>query len=205
MKGEARDYSSLPCFAEYASPFGWLKLWRVCVWYLSWSCWTEIVCNAEQSTLAGCHESLGFHSGLVCGLFFLEQAWYGCFVPGTLCQIMQSEGKEDEDVCVCSPCKHLHSWPFSALFSRLSVCLFSSAMDFVSQKRGEMTMLYDLFFAFLQTGRYREARKIIEVKHVQRNNFNKNFFSCHTHCSYSTVFIWQFELLYKLRFLHTNT
>lgn len=37
-------------------------------------------------------------------------------------------------------------------------------MDFVSQKRGEMTMLYDLFFAFLQTGRYREARKIIEVK-----------------------------------------
>lgn len=25
-------------------------------------------------------------------------------------------------------------------------------------------MLYDLFFAFLQTGRYREARKIIEVK-----------------------------------------
>lgn len=41
---------------------------------------------------------------------------------------------------------------------------FSSAMDFVSQKRGEMTMLYDLFFAFLQTGRYREARKIIEVK-----------------------------------------
>lgn len=45
----------------------------------------------------------------------------------------------------------------------LSPCLFSSAMDFVSQKRGEMTMLYDLFFAFLQTGRYREARKIIEV------------------------------------------
>lgn len=37
-------------------------------------------------------------------------------------------------------------------------------MDFVSQKRGEMTMLYDLFFAFLQTGRYREARKIVEVK-----------------------------------------
>lgn len=26
-----------------------------------------------------------------------------------------------------------------------------------------MTMMYDLFFAFLQTGRYREARKIIEV------------------------------------------
>lgn len=25
-------------------------------------------------------------------------------------------------------------------------------------------MLYDLLFAFLQTGRYREARKIVEVK-----------------------------------------
>lgn len=25
-------------------------------------------------------------------------------------------------------------------------------------------MLYDLFFAFLQTGRYREARKIVEVQ-----------------------------------------
>uniref|UniRef100_A0A672JS70 Pentacotripeptide-repeat region of PRORP domain-containing protein n=1 Tax=Salarias fasciatus TaxID=181472 RepID=A0A672JS70_SALFA len=37
------------------------------------------------------------------------------------------------------------------------------AMDFVSQERGEMTMLYDLFFAFLQTGRNREARKIIET------------------------------------------
>lgn len=31
-----------------------------CVWYLSWSCWTAIACNAEQSTLAG----LDFHPGL---------------------------------------------------------------------------------------------------------------------------------------------
>ncbi|XP_076142364.1 leucine-rich PPR motif-containing protein, mitochondrial [Alosa pseudoharengus] len=37
------------------------------------------------------------------------------------------------------------------------------AMDFISQERGEMTMLYDLFFAFMQTARYREARKIIET------------------------------------------
>ncbi|TSK42158.1 Leucine-rich PPR motif-containing protein, mitochondrial [Bagarius yarrelli] len=37
------------------------------------------------------------------------------------------------------------------------------AMDFVSQEHGEMMMLYDLYFAFLQTGRYREARKILEV------------------------------------------
>ncbi|XP_071370521.1 leucine-rich PPR motif-containing protein, mitochondrial-like [Centroberyx affinis] len=41
--------------------------------------------------------------------------------------------------------------------------LLQRAMDFVSQERGEMTMLYDLFFAFMQTGRYREARKIIET------------------------------------------
>uniref|UniRef100_H3CPU5 Uncharacterized protein n=1 Tax=Tetraodon nigroviridis TaxID=99883 RepID=H3CPU5_TETNG len=41
--------------------------------------------------------------------------------------------------------------------------LLQKAMDFVSQTRGEMTMLYDLFFAFLQTGRYREARKIVET------------------------------------------
>uniref|UniRef100_A0A7N6A9U3 PROP1-like PPR domain-containing protein n=1 Tax=Anabas testudineus TaxID=64144 RepID=A0A7N6A9U3_ANATE len=41
--------------------------------------------------------------------------------------------------------------------------LLQKAIDFVSQERGEMTMLYDLFFAFLQTGRYREARKIIET------------------------------------------
>nr|XP_057914042.1 leucine-rich PPR motif-containing protein, mitochondrial isoform X2 [Doryrhamphus excisus] len=41
--------------------------------------------------------------------------------------------------------------------------LLQKAMDVVSQERGEMTMLYYLLFAFLQTGRYREARKIIET------------------------------------------
>ncbi|KAG7228533.1 hypothetical protein INR49_007707 [Caranx melampygus] len=41
--------------------------------------------------------------------------------------------------------------------------LLQKAMDFMSQERGEMNMLYDLCFAFLQTGRYREARKIIET------------------------------------------
>lgn len=52
-------------------------------------------------------------------------------------------------------------------------------MDFVSQKRGEMTMLYDLFFAFLQTGRYREARKIIEVKTRKHElSFSPLMFSC---------------------------
>lgn len=62
----------------------------------------------------------------------------------------------------------LHTFIFMTFLCSVSppVCLTPSsspAMDFVSQERGEMTMLYDLFFAFLQSGRYREARKIIEV------------------------------------------
>lgn len=50
-----------------------------------------------------------------------------------------------------------------ALVQQGDTDLLQKAMDFVSQERGEMNMLYDLFFAFLQTGRYREARKIIET------------------------------------------
>ncbi|KAM5292635.1 leucine-rich PPR motif-containing protein, mitochondrial [Ctenodactylus gundi] len=41
--------------------------------------------------------------------------------------------------------------------------LIQKAMDFVSQEQGEMMMLYDIFFAFLQTGNYKEAKKIIET------------------------------------------
>lgn len=69
---------------------------------------------------------------------------------------------------------------------------FFSAMDFVSQKRGEMTMLYDLFFAFLQTGRYREARKIIEVKtRKQELSFSPLMFSV----MYTNVIYFLFFLL----------
>ncbi|XP_024152765.1 leucine-rich PPR motif-containing protein, mitochondrial [Oryzias melastigma] len=50
-----------------------------------------------------------------------------------------------------------------ALVEKGDTDLLQKAMDFISQERGEMTMLYDLFFGFLQTGRYREARKIIET------------------------------------------
>ncbi|XP_034537185.1 LOW QUALITY PROTEIN: leucine-rich PPR motif-containing protein, mitochondrial [Notolabrus celidotus] len=49
------------------------------------------------------------------------------------------------------------------LVEKGDTALLQKAMDFVSQERGEMAMLYDLFFAFLQTGRFREARKIIET------------------------------------------
>ncbi|XP_041645384.1 leucine-rich PPR motif-containing protein, mitochondrial [Cheilinus undulatus] len=53
------------------------------------------------------------------------------------------------------------------LVEKGDTALLQKAMDFVSQARGEMTMLYDLFFAFLQTGRYREARKIIETPGIR--------------------------------------
>lgn len=45
--------------------------------------------------------------------------------------------------------------------------LIQKAMDFVSQEQGEMSMLYDLFFAFLQTGNYKEAKKIIETPGIR--------------------------------------
>nr|XP_005296166.1 leucine-rich PPR motif-containing protein, mitochondrial [Chrysemys picta bellii] len=41
--------------------------------------------------------------------------------------------------------------------------LLQKAMDFLNQDRGEMAMLYDIFFAFLSTGKYKEAKKIIET------------------------------------------
>ncbi|XP_041866197.1 leucine-rich PPR motif-containing protein, mitochondrial [Melanotaenia boesemani] len=50
-----------------------------------------------------------------------------------------------------------------ALVEKGDTDLLQKAMDFVSQEQGEMIMLYDLFFAFLHTGRYREAKKIIET------------------------------------------
>lgn len=82
-------------------------------------------------------------------------------MSGTLCQIMESEGNDE----VCGGFVYLTGVFIHdlSLLPFLACLSFSSAMDFVSQERGEMTMLYDLLFGFLQTGRYREARKIIEV------------------------------------------
>ena len=51
---------------------------------------------------------------------------------------------------------------FFFFFPSLSLFLWA-ALDFVSPERGPLTLLYPLFFAFMQTGRYREARKIIAV------------------------------------------
>uniref|UniRef100_A0A3Q0RVT7 PROP1-like PPR domain-containing protein n=1 Tax=Amphilophus citrinellus TaxID=61819 RepID=A0A3Q0RVT7_AMPCI len=64
-----------------------------------------------------------------------------------------------------------------ALVEKGETELLQKAMDFVSQERGEMTMLYYLFFAFLQTGRYREARKIIE-KNVNAEKSSLKYILC---------------------------
>ncbi|XP_048060556.1 leucine-rich PPR motif-containing protein, mitochondrial [Megalobrama amblycephala] len=50
-----------------------------------------------------------------------------------------------------------------SLVEKGDAVLLQKVMEFLSQERGEMMMLYDLYFAFLQTGRYKEARKIIET------------------------------------------
>ncbi|KAM4867189.1 leucine-rich PPR motif-containing protein, mitochondrial [Thomomys bottae] len=55
--------------------------------------------------------------------------------------------------------------------------LIQKAMDFVSQEQGEMTMLYDLFFAFLQTGNYKEAKKIIETPGIRARPARLQWFS----------------------------
>uniref|UniRef100_A0A2K6BUL4 Leucine-rich PPR motif-containing protein, mitochondrial n=1 Tax=Macaca nemestrina TaxID=9545 RepID=A0A2K6BUL4_MACNE len=54
--------------------------------------------------------------------------------------------------------------------------LIQKAMDFVSQEQGEMVMLYDLFFAFLQTGNYKEAKKIIETPGIRARSTRLQWF-----------------------------
>ncbi|NWW77262.1 LPPRC protein, partial [Climacteris rufus] len=41
--------------------------------------------------------------------------------------------------------------------------LLQKVSDFVSREYGDMMALYDLFFAFLETGKYKEAKKVIET------------------------------------------
>ncbi|XP_054976642.1 leucine-rich PPR motif-containing protein, mitochondrial isoform X2 [Sorex araneus] len=54
--------------------------------------------------------------------------------------------------------------------------LIHKAMDFVSQEQGEMTMLYDLFFAFLETGNDKEAKKIIETPGIRARPMRLQWF-----------------------------
>nr|XP_033793359.1 leucine-rich PPR motif-containing protein, mitochondrial [Geotrypetes seraphini] len=63
------------------------------------------------------------------------------------------------------------------LIEREDTDLLQKAMDFVSHERGEMTMLYDLFFAFLQTKKYKEARKIIETPGIRARSGKLEWFA----------------------------
>uniref|UniRef100_A0A673JGG5 Leucine-rich PPR motif-containing protein, mitochondrial-like n=1 Tax=Sinocyclocheilus rhinocerous TaxID=307959 RepID=A0A673JGG5_9TELE len=58
---------------------------------------------------------------------------------------------------------HVHRVHKCDCFFTLLSLFHLTVVEFLSQERGEMMMLYDLYFAFLQTGRYKEARKIIET------------------------------------------
>ncbi|XP_039594112.1 leucine-rich PPR motif-containing protein, mitochondrial [Polypterus senegalus] len=55
--------------------------------------------------------------------------------------------------------------------------LLQKAMDYISQERGEMTMLYDIFFAFLQTKKYKEARRIIETPGLRARSGRLQWFA----------------------------
>lgn len=81
------------------------SLFPVCVfvWYLSWSCWTEIVRNAEQSALASLPGELRLSFGsCVClraGLIWLLCAWD--IVPKNWIR-----KKGWRVFCICSPSSH---------------------------------------------------------------------------------------------------
>ncbi|XP_078673700.1 leucine-rich PPR motif-containing protein, mitochondrial-like isoform X1 [Branchiostoma floridae x Branchiostoma belcheri] len=52
-----------------------------------------------------------------------------------------------------------------------------TAMDYISNSKGEMNMLYDLVFAFLSKGKYKEARKIIETPGMRALDTRLNWFA----------------------------
>ncbi|XP_048154081.1 leucine-rich PPR motif-containing protein, mitochondrial isoform X2 [Corvus hawaiiensis] len=55
--------------------------------------------------------------------------------------------------------------------------LLQKVSDFVSREYGDMMALYDLFFAFLQTGKYKEARKVIETPGLRAHSGRLQWFA----------------------------
>ncbi|KAM6128128.1 leucine-rich PPR motif-containing protein, mitochondrial isoform 2-T2 [Pterocles gutturalis] len=55
--------------------------------------------------------------------------------------------------------------------------LLQKVSDFISREYGDMMALYDLFFAFLQTGKYREARKVIETPGLRAHSGRLQWFA----------------------------
>ncbi|NWJ00375.1 LPPRC protein, partial [Crypturellus undulatus] len=55
--------------------------------------------------------------------------------------------------------------------------LLQKVSDFISREYGDMMALYDLFFAFLQTGKYKEARKVIETPGLRAHSGRLQWFA----------------------------
>ncbi|NWU89490.1 LPPRC protein, partial [Upupa epops] len=55
--------------------------------------------------------------------------------------------------------------------------LLQKVSDFISREYGDMMALYDLFFAFLQTEKYREARKVIETPGLRAHSGRLQWFA----------------------------
>ncbi|XP_061847320.1 leucine-rich PPR motif-containing protein, mitochondrial isoform X2 [Colius striatus] len=55
--------------------------------------------------------------------------------------------------------------------------LLQKVSDFISREYGDMMALYDLFFAFLQTGKYKEARKVIETPGLRAHSARLQWFA----------------------------
>ncbi|XP_056326480.1 leucine-rich PPR motif-containing protein, mitochondrial [Danio aesculapii] len=64
-----------------------------------------------------------------------------------------------------------------SLVEKGDAVLLQKVMEFLTLERGEMMMLYDLFFAFLQTGRNKEARKIIETPGLRARSNRLQWFA----------------------------
>ncbi|KAM6279619.1 leucine-rich PPR motif-containing protein, mitochondrial isoform 2-T2 [Porphyrio hochstetteri] len=55
--------------------------------------------------------------------------------------------------------------------------LLQKVSDFISREYGDMMAIYDLFFAFLQTGKYKEARKVIETPGLRAHSGRLQWFA----------------------------
>uniref|UniRef100_A0A803VXL6 Leucine rich pentatricopeptide repeat containing n=1 Tax=Ficedula albicollis TaxID=59894 RepID=A0A803VXL6_FICAL len=55
--------------------------------------------------------------------------------------------------------------------------LLQKVSDFVSREYGDMMALYDLFFAFLRTGKYKEAKKVIETPGLRAHSGRLQWFA----------------------------
>ncbi|POI36205.1 hypothetical protein CIB84_000042, partial [Bambusicola thoracicus] len=72
---------------------------------------------------------------------------------------------------------HLEKDDMPAVLEALMDCYKKHVSDFISSEYGDMMALYDLFFAFLQTGKYKEARKVIETPGLRAHSGRLQWFA----------------------------